>query len=92
MPEKVFHIHEPDEDDLGAIDVKMDKSKGKSSSCKKRNGGGGGGDEEEFWWNRVNLTVLDLSSNSLTTISGDIKNLQDLVTLNVSNSLYNYFP
>lgn len=75
VPDKLFHIHEPDEDELSAIDHKMNKS-----SCKNNN------DEDEYWWNRVNLTVLDLSSNSLASISSEIKNLSDLVTLNVSKS------
>lgn len=81
MPDKVYHIHEADEDELGAIDLDMSKTgkKGNSSSCKNN-----GNTDEEFWWNRVNLTVLDLSSNALKSISGDIKNLSDLVTLNVS--------
>lgn len=76
MPDKVFHIHEADEDELGAIDLKMRDAK-KGTSCKNNNG------DDEFWWNRTNLTVLDLSSNSLTSISGDIKNLLDLLTLTV---------
>lgn len=74
VPDKVFHIHEADEDELGAIDLQMRDPQKKG--CKSG--------DEEFWWNRVNLTVLDLSSNSLNSISGDIRNLADLLTLNVS--------
>lgn len=79
----MYHIHEADKDELGAIDLDMSKAgkKGNSSSCKN------GNTDEEFWWNRVNLTVLDLSSNALKSISGDIKNLSDLVTLNVSRRI-----
>lgn len=79
VPDKVFRIHEADEDELGAIDQQMrDSTKG--SSCNNA------AEEEEFWWNRVNLTALDLSSNSLTSISGEIKNLVDLLTFNVSRA------
>jgi len=39
--------------------------------------------EEDAWWNQNSLTKLDMSSNVLTTISSDIKNLIDLKTLNV---------
>lgn len=67
----MYHINEADAEELSAIDLEM---KDKKDS---RN-------EEEFWWNRANLTVLDLSSNSLATISPEIKNLLDLQTLNVS--------
>lgn len=95
VPEKVFHLHEADEEDLSAIEVRMNKrgsggsvsGGGRSNSCTKNRNGNHSEEAEEFWWNRVNLTVLDMSSNSLTTISSDIsdiKNLVDLVTLNVS--------
>lgn len=40
--------------------------------------------EEESWWNQKTLTNLDLSSNSLTCISENVKNLADLTVLNVS--------
>lgn len=79
VPDKVYHIHEADGEPGAAIDLDMSKTKkkGGSSSCIND-------EEDEFWWNRANLTVLDLSSNSLKSISGDIKNLTDLLTLNVS--------
>lgn len=80
VPDKVYHIHEADGEPGAAIDLDMSKTKkkgGGSNSCNND-------EEDEFWWNRANLTVLDLSSNSLKSISGDIKNLTDLLTLNVS--------
>lgn len=40
--------------------------------------------EEESWWNQKTLTNLDLSSNALTCISENVKNLGDLTVLNVS--------
>lgn len=40
--------------------------------------------DEESWWNQRSLTSLDLSSNTLTTISENIQNLVDLTVLNVS--------
>lgn len=40
--------------------------------------------EEDLWWNQCTLKHLDLSSNVLTEISSDIKNLFDLTVLNVS--------
>lgn len=40
--------------------------------------------EDEMWWNQLHLTHLDLSSNVLTEISGQISNLMDLTVLNVS--------
>lgn len=44
---------------------------------KKRN-------DEDSWWNQALLTHLDLSSNVLTEISSNIRNLMDLTVLNVS--------
>lgn len=41
-------------------------------------------EEEESWWNQKTLTNLDLSSNALTCISENLKNLADLTVLNVS--------
>lgn len=40
--------------------------------------------ETNEWWTHKSLTNLDLSSNVLTNISGNIANLQDLTVLNVS--------
>lgn len=40
--------------------------------------------DDDMWWNQAGLTHLDLSSNVLTEISSDIKNLLDLTVLNVS--------
>lgn len=40
--------------------------------------------ETNEWWTHKSLTNLDLSSNVLTSISGNIANLQDLTVLNVS--------
>lgn len=40
--------------------------------------------EEDVWWNQCTLRHLDLSSNVLTEISSDIKNLLDLSVLIVS--------
>lgn len=40
--------------------------------------------EDDLWWNQHGLTNLDLSSNVLTFISGDIQLLMDLTVLNVS--------
>lgn len=40
--------------------------------------------EDDLWWNQAVLTHLDLSSNTITEISSNIRNLADLVVLNVS--------
>ena len=40
--------------------------------------------EDDLWWNQCTLKHLDLSSNVLTEISSDIKNLLDLTVLIVS--------
>ena len=40
--------------------------------------------DDDMWWNQAGLTHLDLSSNVLTEISGEIQNLVDLTVLNVS--------
>ncbi|XP_062557364.1 leucine-rich repeat-containing protein 40 isoform X1 [Armigeres subalbatus] len=42
--------------------------------------------EEESWWNQKTLTNLDLSSNSLTCISENVKNLADLTVLNLQDN------
>lgn len=42
-------------------------------------------DEDELWWNQKELTNLDLSSNSLSSISPKIENLNSLTILSVSN-------
>lgn len=42
--------------------------------------------ETNEWWTHKSLTNLDLSSNVLTSISGNISNLQDLTVLNVSTA------
>lgn len=42
--------------------------------------------EDDLWWNQCALKQLDLSSNVLTEISSDIRNLQDLTVLNVSRN------
>lgn len=39
---------------------------------------------EEPWWSFKPLTYLDLSSNVLQCIPGDIKMFEDLTVLNVS--------
>lgn len=41
-------------------------------------------EEDELWWNQKELTNLDLSSNSLSSISSKIENLHSLTVLNVS--------
>lgn len=57
------------EPDKDEIDVNFD-------SIKSRN-------DEDVWWNQKALTTLDLSSNTLTTISSALANLTDLTVLNV---------
>lgn len=39
--------------------------------------------DDELWWNFKPLTNLDLSSNVLTEIPGQISMFQDLTSLNV---------
>uniref|UniRef100_A0A1B0CLB2 Myb-like domain-containing protein n=2 Tax=Lutzomyia longipalpis TaxID=7200 RepID=A0A1B0CLB2_LUTLO len=48
--------------------------------------------EEEEWWNRQNLVELNLSSNSIATISTNIQKLEDLSILNLSNNLLTQLP
>jgi len=45
--------------------------------------------EEERWWEQEPLKVLDLSSNSLTTISDKIQFLTELKTLDVNFAISN---
>uniref|UniRef100_T1GFI2 Leucine-rich repeat-containing protein 40 n=1 Tax=Megaselia scalaris TaxID=36166 RepID=T1GFI2_MEGSC len=50
-------------------------------------------DEDELWWNQKELTNLDLSSNSLTSISPKIQNLYSLTVLNdLSNNQITSLP
>ncbi|XP_053666913.1 leucine-rich repeat-containing protein 40 [Anopheles marshallii] len=48
--------------------------------------------EEESWWNQKSLTTLDLSSNTLTTISDNIQNLADLTVLNLQDNALTSLP
>lgn len=43
--------------------------------------------EDDLWWNQAMITHLDLSSNVLTEVSGNIRNLMDLTVVNVSSNL-----
>lgn len=48
-------------------------------------------DEPEVrWWERKALAVLDLSSNHLTTIPPDVKQLEHLISLDVRKPKYKY--
>ena len=40
--------------------------------------------DDQLWWNQRNITHIDFSSNVLTEINPEIRNLQDLTVLNVS--------
>ncbi|XP_065073259.1 leucine-rich repeat-containing protein 40 isoform X2 [Ochlerotatus camptorhynchus] len=48
--------------------------------------------EEESWWHQTTLTNLDLSSNSLTCISENVKNLADLTVLNLQDNALTSLP
>ncbi|XP_053672417.1 leucine-rich repeat-containing protein 40 [Anopheles nili] len=48
--------------------------------------------DEETWWNQKSLTSLDLSSNTLTTISENIQNLADLTVLNLQDNALTSLP
>ncbi|EAA04662.4 AGAP006993-PA [Anopheles gambiae str. PEST] len=48
--------------------------------------------DEESWWNQRSLTSLDLSSNTLTTISENIQNLVDLTVLNLQDNALTSLP
>uniref|UniRef100_A0A182Y318 Disease resistance R13L4/SHOC-2-like LRR domain-containing protein n=1 Tax=Anopheles stephensi TaxID=30069 RepID=A0A182Y318_ANOST len=48
--------------------------------------------EEDSWWNQKSLTTLDLSSNTLTTISENIQNLADLTVLNLQDNALTSLP
>ncbi|XP_037947426.1 leucine-rich repeat-containing protein 40-like [Teleopsis dalmanni] len=47
---------------------------------------------EEAWWDQVPLTNLDLSSNSLTTVSPQIIKLEDLTILSLHNNNLTSLP
>ncbi|XP_014470905.1 PREDICTED: leucine-rich repeat-containing protein 40-like [Dinoponera quadriceps] len=48
--------------------------------------------KEERWWEQEPLRVLDLSSNSLTTIDSRIRFLTELSTLDIHNNLLEELP
>ncbi|KFB52891.1 AGAP006993-PA-like protein [Anopheles sinensis] len=48
--------------------------------------------EEDSWWNQKSLTTLDLSSNTLTSISENIQNLADLTVLNLQDNALTSLP
>uniref|UniRef100_A0A182IS19 Disease resistance R13L4/SHOC-2-like LRR domain-containing protein n=1 Tax=Anopheles atroparvus TaxID=41427 RepID=A0A182IS19_ANOAO len=52
----------------------------------------GRSNEEDSWWNQKSLTTLDLSSNTLTTISENIQNLADLTVLNLQDNALTSLP
>lgn len=71
VPEKVWNLSDSEDcdKDAAAAAVRYDLDRT---------------NEEDSWWNQKSLTTLDLSSNTLTSISENVKNLGDLTVLNVS--------
>ncbi|GAB0094855.1 leucine-rich repeat-containing protein 40 [Sergentomyia squamirostris] len=78
VPDNVWNIP-------GSISFEDEDDTSKYCMDKKRS-------SEEEWWNRQNFVELNLSSNSLTTISTNIQNLEDLSILNLSSNLLVELP
>jgi hypothetical protein len=48
-------------------------------------------DNQDKWWEYETLKLLDLSSNSLTKLSEDVKYLSDIINLDVRNIYEIYY-
>ncbi|KAL1386798.1 hypothetical protein pipiens_012802 [Culex pipiens pipiens] len=79
VPEKVWNLSDSEDcdKDAAAAAVRYDLDRT---------------NEEDSWWNQKSLTTLDLSSNTLTSISENVKNLGDLTVLNLQDNALTALP
>ncbi|KAF4522135.1 hypothetical protein B566_EDAN012597 [Ephemera danica] len=75
VPERVWQLDSLDEVELGMLDLRLD------TSCSERGDG-----MNQKWWEHEPLNSLDLSQNSLATLSPKIKHLAALTTLHLQNN------